>query len=123
VVLYLLVLTEEMKRRPSVECRQQPDTFQQLTGCDIVKRGALYLKHPPSILPAAFSIQVFYSGVQHYWHSRDHRVARTYICYNVCIQLMAFACNNRLLNFTDCGPMSFFLVTILAFCWYLIMLE
>jgi len=47
-----------MERRGSVECRQQPCQFQQLTGCDIVKRGTLYVKNPPSLLPAAFSIQV-----------------------------------------------------------------
>jgi len=37
---------------------QQTHQFQQLTGCDIVKRGTLYVKHPPSFLPAAFNIQV-----------------------------------------------------------------
>ena len=31
---------------------------QLMTGCDIVKRGTLYVKHLPSLLPAAFNIQV-----------------------------------------------------------------
>jgi len=48
-----------MKRRSSVEYRRrQLHQLQQLTDCDIVKRGTLYVKHPPSFLPAALSIQV-----------------------------------------------------------------
>jgi len=50
-----------MERRGSVEQRQQThlQSQQQLTGCDIVKRGTLYVKHPPSsFLPTALSIQV-----------------------------------------------------------------
>ena len=47
-----------MDRRCSTEHRQETRQFQQLTGCDIVKRGTLYVKHPPSFLPAAFTIQV-----------------------------------------------------------------
>jgi len=50
----MVKLVVAMDRGGSTDRRHQ-----QIAGCDIIKRGTLYVKHPPSsFLPQALSIQV-----------------------------------------------------------------